>query len=251
METIRVIPREKLTSCQRWKLGSLDISETILPDNERQKATSAENQQNAANGTAAPTENNVSSLTAEKIASLFEEVKGSAHKQGYEEGYEKGLQEGRSKGYQDGKQEGQSEIKSELSQVNAIFSNLAQHLQTIDQEVAEDVLALAINLTKKMITQSLIIHPELILPVVQEAMRNLPASTQHPSLILHPEDEKIVREHLHEQLLQNGWEIREDEHLQKGGCRIETGGSEIDASIETRWRRVLASIGQKNDWVEK
>ena len=135
--------------------------------------------------------------------------------------------------------------------LQALLSNLSQDLHKIDQQVADDLLDLAIALTKKMVTQALKLKPELIIPIVQEAIRNLPNVMQHPRLYLHPDDAKIVHLHLDDQLAQDNWSIRADEQLSRGGCRIEAGGSEIDASPEVRWQRVLSAIGQNDSWFEK
>ena len=38
--------------------------------------------------------------------------------------------------------------------------------------------------------------------------------------------------------------------MERGGCRVETANSQIDASLATRWKRVVSSIGQDNSWLE-
>ncbi|GJL74009.1 flagellar assembly protein FliH [Nitrosomonas sp.] len=246
METTTVIPKAKLTSCQRWKLNSLDLSGAPSTGDIQKKETSAVNQPKNTAG-----ENFFSSPIEEEIAVSFQKAEENGHQQGYEAGYKSGFQEGQKKGYQEGKQQGESEIETELNQINTIFADLDQQIQTIDQQIAQDLLTLAVDLTKKMVSQALAIHPELILPIVQEAILQLPSTGQQLRLFLHPNDAAIIRQHMNEQLTQENWEIREDTQLEQGGCRIETSGGEIDASIETRWRRVLAAIGQKNDWIEK
>ena len=40
-----------------------------------------------------------------------------------------------------------------------------------------------------------------------------------------------------------------DNPLTQGGCRVELGSSEVDATLETRWRRVIESIGITQDWL--
>ncbi|MDR4518736.1 MAG: flagellar assembly protein FliH [Nitrosomonas sp.] len=246
MDTTTVIPKEKLKSCQRWQLDSFDLSEKTLTKDAQKQEQSIENQETE------DSDNNITaSPTKEKIESLYQEAKENGYKQGYDEGYKNGFQEGQNTGKMEGRQQGESEIKAELDQINTLFTNLDQHIQTIDQQIAQDLLMLAIDLTKKMITQALTIHPELILPIVQEAIHHLPSTGQHLCLFLHPEDAKIVRQYINEQQLQESWEIREDTQLEQGGCHIEAGGSKVDASVETRWRRILSAIGQKNDWIEK
>ena len=59
-----------------------------------------------------------------------------------------------------------------------------------------------------------------------------------------------MREHLGEQLPHINWRIVEDGALPPGGCRVEVGASEVDATLETRWRRVVEGIGISEDWLE-
>ena len=50
-------------------------------------------------------------------------------------------------------------------------------------------------------------------------------------------------------LLAAGWKIFEDARVEHGGARIETATSQIDASLETRWKRVVAALGQDTSWL--
>ncbi|MDR2881834.1 MAG: hypothetical protein LBV29_08060 [Azoarcus sp.] len=38
----------------------------------------------------------------------------------------------------------------------------------------------------------------------------------------------------------------EDETVSPGGCRVETPGAQIDATMETRWRRAIESLGREH-----
>ena len=41
-----------------------------------------------------------------------------------------------------------------------------------------------------------------------------------------------------------------DNNIAEGGCLVKAGSSEIDASIEVRWRRVLETMGLKTkEWL--
>ena len=121
----------------------------------------------------------------------------------------------------------------------------------LDQEVSESLLAVAIETARQVLRQSLKLRPELLLPVVREAIASLPLHHGHPALFLTPSDAALVRQHLGEQLSHNGWRILEDSSLTCGGCRIESGASEVDATLETRWRRVLEAIGTSADWLDE
>lgn len=237
MTITTVIPKAKLTSCERWKLNSFDTPKTEIPADHAQSDDSARN-------TAAAVNTN-------ELEIIVQTAKEDGLKKGYDEGYKNGIEEGRNKGYLEGKQQGESEVKAELSRINSVFSNLNQQIQSIEQHIAQDMLTLAISLAKKMITQALTIHPELILPVVQEAARQLSGSEHDLQIFVHPDDAEIIRRYQNEQSAQVHWKIHEDTQQERGGCRLAAGGSEIDASMGTRWHRVLAAIGQNDDWIDK
>jgi flagellar assembly protein FliH len=64
-------------------------------------------------------------------------------------------------------------------------------------------------------------------------------------LHLNPADATSIREQIGEQLQQSGTHIVDDVTVTPGGCSLKAGISEIDATMETRWRRVLESIGSE------
>jgi flagellar assembly protein FliH len=97
--------------------------------------------------------------------------------------------------------------------------------------------------------QSLRVQPELLLPVVMEAVTTLHPHHGQPLLYVHPDDAAMVRRHLGEQLSHSNWRIVEDSTLTTGGCRVELGASEVDATLETRWRRVIEAIGVSQEWL--
>ena len=72
---------------------------------------------------------------------------------------------------------------------------------------------------------------------------------QHARLVLHPEDAALVRTHLGPQLEAANCALTEDAALARGGCRVETDGAEVDATMETRWSRVVAALGASDEWL--
>lgn len=227
------VPKEQLNSYQRWEMSAFD-------DANISSEAPNETQSGSSEGNDNPT-----------IVSLSTEVDlVTICKQSKEEGYAAGFLEGKAAGYTEGRNTAEFEVKEEVLHLQTLLSNLTQDLHAMQQHIANDLLAMAITTSKKMTAQALEIKPELIVPIVQEAIQQLPYSVQHPRLFLHPDDAKIVRTHLSDQLTQENWSIREDDQLTRGGCRIVTNGSEIDATIESRWQKILAAIGQQNNWLE-
>ena len=156
------------------------------------------------------------------------------HQQAHEEGYQAGAQIAR----------------EEAQRLTEIMGALDKELQQVDQQVAQNLLDLSMELAKQMLQQALKVKPELLLSVVNEAIGELPHFSQHAHLILHPSDAELVRSKMGEQLDHTGWKIFEDAQMERGGCRVETANSQVDASLSTRWKRVVSSIGQDNLWLE-
>jgi len=215
-------PKEKLTAYQRWEVAAFDEAE--------QAAKLAARQAGAQSKTDEPSEQMPVVLPT---AADIERMHVEAHQQGYAAGREEGIALGR----------------ASAARINAVMTTLEQALKTLDQDVADQLLATAVEIANQMLRQALRIKPELLLPVVREAVSTLHTLTGHPALFVHPDDAALIRTHLGDQLAHNNWRIIEDSSLTPGGCRVELATSEVDATLETRWRRVIESIGINQEWL--
>jgi len=91
-----------------------------------------------------------------------------------------------------------------------------------------------------------------LLPVIREAISALPIHHAHIALHLNPVDAPHIRNRIGEQFNQTGGQIIEDAEITVGGCLVKAGASEVDATTETRWKRVLEAIGvDPQDWLEQ
>lgn len=216
------IPKEKLTAYQRWELVAFD-------ETEREKAA---RRMPAPDPAPVPAEQLPAVVlpTAEEIERMYAD----AHEQGYATGYDEGIAAARDK----------------AEQFGALASGLQNSLETIDQQVAEQLLATALEVANQVIRQALRVKPDLVLAVVREAISVLNPHQGHPALFAHPADVALIREQLGDQLAHNNWRIIEDASLTRGGCRVEIGASEVDATLETRWRRVIESLGVNQAWLD-
>lgn len=159
-------------------------------------------------------------------------------------------QQAQEEGYQAGYAEGAQRVREETQRLAGMIDALDKELQQVDQQVAQNLLDLAMEMSRQMLQQALEIKPELVLGIVNEAINELPHFNQHAHLILHPADAELVRSQMGEQLDHTGWKIFEDAQMERGGCRVETAHSRIDASMATRWKRVVAFIGQDSSWLK-
>ena len=125
----------------------------------------------------------------------------------------------------------------------ALIGNLETAIADVDQSVAQQLLALAIEIAAQVTRGSIAANTEMLLPIVREAIASLPLHHTNLVLRLNPVDAENIRTQLTEQFAQTSTRIVEDREITPGGCMLQAGPSEVDATIETRWKRVLEAIG--------
>lgn len=225
-----IIPKEEVPTFERWQIGSFDGRPTprAQPETPSVPPPSAE---------ARPVIETVEPIpqfalpTAEDIERMHEEARAAGYQSGYEEGRSAAEQQGR------------AAAATEARRFLALADNLQRAINGMEQQVADQLLALAVGIAERVVGSAIAIKEDLLLPIIREAIAALPVNHSHVTLRLHPEDAARVRSLLGEQLTQTGTQIVEDGEVSIGGCLIRAGTSEVDASLETRWRRVLESLG--------
>ncbi len=203
----------KLSPWERWELASFD-------DSARAKAKDA-----------AAGEVEIKLPTAEEVAAIRAAAQAEGFLQGQAEGYAAG----------------HAAASAEGKRLAELAVQLDGALATLDQQVAEELLALALELARQVVRQVIAVKPELLLGVLREALAQMPQA--HAMIHLHPEDASLTRSYLGEQLAHAGHRIVEDQRLSRGDCIIESGASQLDASLASRWKRVTESIGVSSDWL--
>ena len=217
-------PKEKLTAYARWQVTDFDQDEPPAARHATQPA--------------APLSTPPAAMLAETALTLptatdIERLHQEAHAQGYQAGYGEGM--------------------AHAGEIAALFTGLLDNLQNslreLDQQVADQLLATSLEIAQQVLRQSLDIKPELLLPVVREAIASLHGASGNLLLFVHPDDAALIRSRLGDQLALHHWRIVEESSLTRGGCRIEQNANEVDATLETRWRRTIESIGITPEWL--
>lgn len=186
--------------------------------------------------------------TVEEIEQIHEEAHRSGFSEGQEKGYAEGKQTGFREGFDAGFSEGRTEAEAEARQLRELAAQLEQSLSTLDADIAEELMSLAVEIARKIIQCTLAVNPEALVSSIRAVLQTLPQSKAQ--IHLNPDDMALARKHLGEVLDQAGHVLIEDETVSRGGCRIEMPGAQIDASMETRWRRTIESLGREHSpWV--
>jgi len=158
----------------------------------------------------------------------------------------------RREGMEEGRREAAALLEGERVALKALIASMNEVMQDFEQSLANDVLSMSLELAKLIIRQSLRVKPEAVVAVVREAVESPPGVSDQTVLLVHPADAVLIRMAAENDraLGELPWKIVEDEHIERGGCRLETPTTEVDATLETRWRRVLAALGRDDPWID-
>jgi flagellar assembly protein FliH len=162
---------------------------------------------------------------------------------------EQARQEGYQAGHAEGYAHGQQAAVLETARLHSLADTFATEVGQADEIISQQVLDLSIDLARAILKTALEVRPELVIPIVKEAVRYLPAIQQPALLFLHPDDAVLVNDRIGIELTKMGWQIADDAQLRPGSCRVETANNQIDASLPTRWQRLAASLGKESDWL--
>ncbi len=171
----------------------------------------------------------------------FDKGNQEGYKEGYDKGFQQGYREGKEQGFSEGKTEAMAELKEKAVHLDNILSLLSEPLRQLDEQVEQELVTLAMTVARQLVRRELKTDPGQIIAVVREALALLPVSQRKATLTMHPEDAELVRSALHLDEISVPWKIVEEPLISRGGCKIETDVSRIDATVETRLAAVIAT----------
>lgn len=211
------IPKEQQTAYERWEMSSFAEGNPSISGSKPKKKEDPQ--------------------AAEKISQIFE----SARKEAYTKGMQEGFAVGMAKAREYAQEEKQNFVR--------LMNSFSDALEQSDEQIADDALSLALEIAKAMLKTKLNIDHAVVLPVVMDAIHYLPYVQKPARILVHHDDAQMLREYLAEEIASQHWQIQEDINVERGGCIVETGANQIDATNEVRWKRISEALAQKSDWL--
>lgn len=158
----------------------------------------------------------------------------SIQKDAYEEAW--------AKGHADGLKAGEAEIKARNDRLDELLIALARPFDELDEQIEKQLVELAMTTVRQLFRREIKQNPSHVIGVVREAIQLLPIASRTVQVHLHPDDASLVREALAPAEGEPAWVIVEDPLEARGGCRITTENSQVDASAEARLNALIQSI---------
>ncbi len=152
-------------------------------------------------------------------------------------------------GHAEGVRKGEAELAKRINEVNArvvaleaIIGTLAKPLEQLDEQVETELTRLTLTLAKHLVRRELKIDPAQIIGIIRHTVALLPLATRNIRVHLHPDDAAVVREKLAQPQGDQQWQLLEDPLMARGGCRVSSDNSNIDARFETAVAAALSGL---------
>ncbi len=162
---------------------------------------------------------------------------------------EKAIADARKEARQEAKDSFEVEHRALFDQVNSLVQNLEEAIPKAFREMEEALTHMACTLTKKLMA-NIPVDAERIRAVVSEAIGELEREAAL-QVRIHPEDLALLSEGTQGNnpaiQFDRGEHLRftPDENLTRGGCYIKTPFGDFDATMESKWARVVAAFQRR------
>lgn len=170
-----------------------------------------------------------------RTAKQLESVEAEAHREGHARGFAEGLAQGR------------AAARAEAVRMREVLAHLQRPVADLDRETEHALVALMLELARRLVQQELAADPSKLAVIVRDAVAHLAQPVRALRIRLHPDDVKIVSEHLLPQEPGEEWRVVGDPALMPGDCIVETENGRIDARLDTRQAQLAQRLlGESN-----
>jgi flagellar assembly protein FliH len=219
----RFIPREELNGFAAWDPGSLSGAKPPPPgDAALRRATDKQE----------PTQPDVAEVLAAQLR--------AARQSGYQDGYRDGLV-----ALDNFKQSFATQM---TAQIGLLVRSMGDQLDALEQQMAQSLAVSATQLARQIVRSELSTRPELVETVAREATEALLLSARHITVRVHPDDMAVVAQGAADVLAARGARLVADGQITRGGCLVESDIGVLDATLQARWSRGAAALGNDESW---
>lgn len=147
-------------------------------------------------------------------------------------------------GYQEGLVRAQREAEALQRRLLDLIEFFEHPLQSLNEDIEHQLTQLAVTLAQQLVRRELKIEPGEIIGLIRDSVKLLPGNMRNITIMLHPEDARLVRNALSLDSAEEAptWKLVEDPMVTRGGCEISAPPSSINATLENRLSELAASV---------
>ncbi len=221
----RFIPGEEIEAASPWSFGSVDADGLLL-----------------------------AAKALEEQEALGRQRDESVRRDAYAQGFELGFEQGRAQAMANAERRVSAYVEGQGKDAAQRFAGLIcsaeRQLGDSQQIMAKGVLELACALARQVLRHELSVNPNVLQPVIREALSVLAVDIKTATVRLHPQDLDVMQGALATEFSGMSLSLIADAAVEPGGCVVASSGTVIDGTLGTRWRRTVANLGLDAPWEE-
>jgi flagellar assembly protein FliH len=178
-----------------------------------------------------------------------EDLKRLAHAHALIEGKKDGIAQGLEEGRKTGRDEALNEQRQQLASLCAALTQAAQDLEasrlSLESDAKQAVVSLAIAIAERVTKRMGLLDPKVAEANIDQALR-LVVHTADVRIAVHPSQKETLTQVLPR--IQAQWpnmkhvDLIADGTLAPGGCRIFSGGGQIDGDLDLQLNRIAQEL---------
>lgn len=220
--TTRFTPGEEIDAVAQWRFGDVDAAAMLVEEQARERESGAQ----------------------------IDAVRQQFHAEGYAEGFVQGRAQALLEAQQQINDYTAKQGRESAQQLGQLIESARTQLEEAEQMAGQAVLALACEMARQVLRHEISGNPNVLLPVIREALGLLFADSKAVLIKLNPLDLDVLQDVLNEEYPSLAIKLQPDAAITRGGCLVESGGTVIDGRLEKRWARAIGRLGQNLPWEE-
>jgi flagellar assembly protein FliH len=149
-------------------------------------------------------------------------------------------EEARQRGFEEGLAAGNAELATRIARLTALAAAFTQPFQALEQDVEDQLVALAVQLACHLVRREIEHDPALLTAAIHDCLAVLAPSARGVTLYLHPDDATLVRGQLPPQS-EHRFKLATDAALARGDLRVTSASSLVDGGLAARCAEIIAT----------
>jgi flagellar assembly protein FliH len=219
----RFIPGDEIDAVEQWRFGPIETAAQLLEAQVKQRESAKED-------------------------ANFEQARQESFRAGYADGVVQGRAQAHSEVQQQMADFLANQAQASGQRLAKLFESTQTQLDEAQQVMAQGVLELSCELGRQVLRQELSVNPNVLLPVIREALDLLGAEHRSAVVRMNPVDLDVLEGLMATEFAGMSLNLRADTTLEPGGCLVESAGMVVDATLQKRWQRAVATLGLASKW---
>lgn len=178
----------------------------------------------------------------------LEQLIADAEAEGRERGYQEGLLAGQAEGHAEGLQQGLQAASEQMHALQATFVEIANRLPEAmsvhNNQLQNAVVDLVAKVASAVVQSELSINATAIHEVVKTALAAVNVPDKAVAVFVSQQDYPLLKDNaaVKAAVEANDWQLKVDETLSAGDCRVTTQHASIDHTVAQRMEQAIAAL---------